>query len=67
LYLSLILQNMGIALAFGVVVTLVTALLTVVHWTITALREEALLLKKFPREYSRYKREVRWRMIPGVF
>ena len=67
LYLSLILQNIGIALAFGVMITFVMALLTIIHWTVTALKEEAVLLQKFPHEYMQYKEEVRWRMIPGVF
>ena len=67
LYLSLILQNIGIALAFGVMTTCVIALLTIVHWIITAVIEEAVLLQKFPHEYTRYKQEVRWRIIPRVF
>ena len=67
LYLSLILQNIGIALAFGVMVTFILALLTIIHWIITAIKEETVLLETFPDEYMRYKQEVRWRMIPGVF
>jgi protein-S-isoprenylcysteine O-methyltransferase Ste14 len=67
LYLSLMLQNIGIALAFGVMITFVLALLTVIHWIVTAFTEEAALLQKFPREYRRYQQKVRWRMIPGVF
>ena len=67
LYLSLIVQNIGIALAFGVLITSVMALLTILHWIITALKEEAVLLQRFPDEYRRYKQEVRWRLIPGVF
>jgi len=67
LYLSLITMNIGIALAFGIMVTLAVTFLTVVHWVITALKEEELLLKTFPHEYARYKQDVPWRMIPGVF
>ena len=67
LYLSLILQNIGIALAFGVMITFVMALLTIIHWIVTALKEEAVLLQKFPHEYMRYKQKVRWRMIPRIF
>lgn len=67
LYLSLILQNIGIALAFGVMITFAMALLTMIHWIVTALKEETVLLKTFPHEYMRYKQEVRWRMIPGIF
>jgi protein-S-isoprenylcysteine O-methyltransferase Ste14 len=67
LYLSLIVQNIGIALAFGVMITFLMALLTMIHWIVTALIEEAALLKTFPLEYMQYKQKVRWRMIPRVF
>jgi len=67
LYLSLITMNIGIALAFGVMITVALALLTIIHWVLTALKEEEALLKQFPVEYLRYKQRVRWLMIPGVF
>ena len=67
LYLSLIAMNIGIALAFGVMMTFAFALLTIIHWVLTALREEEALMKQFPVEYPRYKQRVRWLMIPGVF
>lgn len=67
LYLSLITMNIGIALAFGVMMTFALVLLTVIHWIITALKEEETLLKTFPHEYTRYTQQVRWLMIPGVF
>jgi protein-S-isoprenylcysteine O-methyltransferase Ste14 len=67
LYLSIIFMNIGIALAFGVMVTFILALLTIIHWVLTALKEEAALMKKFPVEYARYKQRVRWRMIPWIF
>jgi len=60
-------MNVGIALASGVMITFVIDLLTIIHWIITLLKEEKVLLQKFPNEYRRYKQEVRWRMIPGVF
>jgi protein-S-isoprenylcysteine O-methyltransferase Ste14 len=67
LYLSLIAMNIGIALAFGVMMTFALALLTIIHWVLTALKEEEALMKKFPVEYPRYKQRVRWLMIPGIF
>ncbi|MGD9123849.1 MAG: isoprenylcysteine carboxylmethyltransferase family protein [Desulfarculaceae bacterium] len=67
LYLSLIVQNMGIALVFGVVITYFLALLTIIHWVVTALREEAALTERLGQEYIQYKQNVRWRLIPGVF
>ena len=67
LYFSLIIMNMGIALAFGVMMTFVLALLSIIHWIITALKEEEKLLEAFPDAYGRYKQGVRWLMIPGIF
>jgi len=67
LYLSIIPMNIGIALAFGIRVTFILALLTIIHWVLTALKEEEALMKSFPVEYARYKQQVRWRMIPWIF
>jgi protein-S-isoprenylcysteine O-methyltransferase Ste14 len=67
LYVSAIIINVGIALAFGVVLTLLIALCSIIHWTITALKEEEFLLHKFGQDYSQYKNNVRWRFLPGIF
>jgi len=67
LYLSIIPMNIGIALAFGVRVTFILVLLTIIHWVLTALKEEEALMKSFPVEYTSYKQQVRWRMIPWIF
>ncbi|MBN2086737.1 isoprenylcysteine carboxylmethyltransferase family protein [Candidatus Peregrinibacteria bacterium] len=67
LYLTIILQNIGIALAFGVMITLILSLITVFHWIITCFKEEAVLLSNFPKDYAEYKQRVKWRMIPGIF
>ena len=67
LYLSAIIINLGIALAFGIVLTLIIALGSIFHWIITALKEEEFLLQKFSEEYSQYKKNVRWRFLPGIF
>jgi protein-S-isoprenylcysteine O-methyltransferase Ste14 len=67
LYLSLLGMNVGIAISFGVMITSALALLTIIHWVLTAFKEEKELMKRFPGEYARYKQQVRWRMIPWVF
>lgn len=67
LYLSLIVFNIGIALSFGVLVTLLIALLTIFHWIATAYFEELKLEIKFKEDYTQYKQSVKRRMIPGIF
>jgi protein-S-isoprenylcysteine O-methyltransferase Ste14 len=67
LYLSLLAMNIGIALAFGVTITFGLAMLTIIHWVLSALKEEEALMNQFPVEYKRYKQQVRWRMIPWIF
>jgi len=67
LYTSAIIINLGIALAFGIVLTLIIAFCSILHWIITAFKEEAFLLQKFGEDYSQYKNIVRWRFLPGVF
>jgi protein-S-isoprenylcysteine O-methyltransferase Ste14 len=60
-------MNIGIGLAFGIMITFILALLTILHWVLTALKEEEALIKQFPDEYLKYKKIVQWRMIPGIF
>jgi protein-S-isoprenylcysteine O-methyltransferase Ste14 len=67
LYTSAIIINLGIALAFGVITTLIIAFCSIVHWIISALKEEEFLLQKFGHDYSQYKKNVRWRFVPGIF
>jgi len=67
LYLSLIILNIGISLCFGILPTFILALLTILHWVATSLKEENALLKKFPEDYNQYKDAVKWRMVPGIF
>ena len=67
LYTSAIIINLGIALAFGIILTLIIAFCSILHWVITALKEEEFLLQKFGQDYSQYKKNVRWRFLPGIF
>jgi protein-S-isoprenylcysteine O-methyltransferase Ste14 len=47
--------------------TSVLALLTIIHWVLSEVKEEEALMNRFPAEYARYKQRVRWRMIPWIF
>jgi protein-S-isoprenylcysteine O-methyltransferase Ste14 len=67
LYLSLIVLNIGIALSFGILITLILSLLSAIHWVSTSIKEEQMLQIKFQDDYTQYKESVRWRMIPGIF
>ena len=67
LYLSAIIINLGISLAFGVVLTFLIAVCSIFHWIMTALKEEEFLLQKFGDKYKQYKKKVRWRFLPGIF
>lgn len=67
LYLGIIIGNIGIALFFGIAATLVLAILSILHWALTALKEEDFLLGQYPEEYSRYQSRTPWRFIPGIF
>ena len=67
LYLSLIAMDLGIALAFGILWTLVLTCVFCLLAALTSLREERFLLGRFPKEYSNYKIRVPWRMVPGLF
>jgi protein-S-isoprenylcysteine O-methyltransferase Ste14 len=67
LYLSLIAMDLGIALAFGILWTLVLACVFSVLAVLTSLREERFLLSQFPQAYACYQTRVPWRMVPGLF
>ena len=67
LYLSLIILNFGIAMAFGGLATLAIALLTVLHWGAVSWKEEQMLTERFKGEYAQYKKSVPWRMIPRIY
>lgn len=67
LYLSLIIMDLGIALAFGVLWALVLACIFSSLAVLTSLREERFLLGRFPEQYARYQTRVPWRMVPGLF
>lgn len=67
IYLSLIIMNIGIALAFNSWISLFFAIIFSLSWILTALEEEKYLLNKFGEEYTEYIKNVHWRIIPGIF
>ena len=67
IYLSIIIMNIGIALAFNSGISLFFGIVFSLSWILTALKEEKCLLNKFGEEYKEYMKNVRWRIIPGIF
>jgi protein-S-isoprenylcysteine O-methyltransferase Ste14 len=67
MYLSLVLMYLGVAIAWGVVWMLIPSLLFSALTVLTAIREEAFLLRKSGREYEEYMQDVPWRFIPKIF
>lgn len=67
IYLSMIMLNMGISFLFGVLITLIISVCTVLLWICTSYFEESELEKIFKEEYTRYKQTVKWMLIPGIF
>jgi len=67
MYLSLIMMEFGIAIAWGIVWMLIPVIVSSILTIGTALWEEQVLLEKFGKQYEDYMKKVPWRMIPKVF
>jgi protein-S-isoprenylcysteine O-methyltransferase Ste14 len=67
IYLSLIIINIGIALAFGSWIILILAAILSISPVATIFKEEKYLLTKFPEEYGMYMKQTKWRLLPGIF
>lgn len=67
IYLSLILMYIGIGLIFNSWISIFFALILSPSWGFIALKEEKELTCKFREDYEKYKKNVRWRIIPGIF
>ena len=67
LYISVILMNFGLALAWGIIWILVPVVIFSILTVLTAIREEEAMKEKFGKEYEEYMKRVPWRFIPGVF
>ena len=67
MYLSLIVMEFGMAIAWGVVWMFIPVIVSSIFTILTALREEQFLLEKFGKQYEEYMKKVPWRMIPKVF
>ena len=66
MYASLFLVVLGIALASGVTLALVPAMIIAVLNLLTALKEEKFLIEKFGDEYREYMKKVPYRFIPKI-
>ncbi len=67
IYLSLIILNIGIALAFNSWISLFLGIIFSISWILTALKEEEYLLDNLGEKYKKYMKNVRWRIFPGIF
>ena len=67
MYLSLMVMEFGIFIAWGIVWMLIPVIISSILTILTALREEQSLSERFGKEYEEYKKKVPWRMIPKVF
>jgi protein-S-isoprenylcysteine O-methyltransferase Ste14 len=67
MYLSLILMYLGLAISWGVAWMLPASLFFSALTVLIAIQEEEFLLEKFGRQYEEYRRQVPWRLIPGIF
>jgi protein-S-isoprenylcysteine O-methyltransferase Ste14 len=67
MYLSLILMNAGVCIAWGIVWMLASLLFFVGLVILIMIQEEKMLLQTFEPEYRKYMNRVPWRLIPGIF
>lgn len=67
IYLSFIIMDVGIGLAFGILPLLIVVIIFCYFHVLIALREEHFMIKKFPVQYTDYIKKVPYRIIPKVF
>lgn len=67
MYLSLILVNIGFAIAWGIYWIFLPVFLFTILTALVAIREEKFLVEKLGSQYKEYMRQVPWRFIPRVF
>lgn len=66
MYVGLVLQDISIPLWLGSIAGVLASIVPAALLMVRIVGEEHLLSRSFP-EYSRYIREVRWRLVPGVW
>jgi len=66
-YLSNLICLTGMGLALSSVIALGLTLLVVPLIVRRIVSEEEMLAAEFSQDYERYRKETRWRLIPGVF
>lgn len=66
MYSSLVLIVLGIAIASGVLIALIPAIVIAVLNLLTAFKEEEFLIEKFGDEYREYMKRVPYRFVPKI-
>jgi protein-S-isoprenylcysteine O-methyltransferase Ste14 len=67
MYLSLILVDIGFAIAWGIYWIFLPVCLFIISNAIVAIREEKFLVRELGSQYKEYMQQVPWRFIPRVF
>ena len=67
MYLSLILMNIGFAIAWGIYWIFLPVFLFSISNALVAIREEKFLVQKLGSQFKEYMLQVPWRFIPGIF
>ena len=66
IYLGNILMPLGLGLAFRAVYALLYAPVIIIFFAVTIFIEEKSLTEEYGEEYIKYKKKVKWRLIPRV-
>ena len=66
IYIGNILMPLGLALAFRAVYALLYAPVTIIFFTLTTFIEERELKEEYGEEHIKYKKKVKFRLVPGV-
>ena len=66
-YTSLLVIGYGLAFFFNSIATLIIAFIAIPIMIWSIYDEEKLLLNQYGKDYEKYMKKVKWRIIPGIF